>query len=73
LLGSICLAGAYAGDLFTNGDPDAITLSPGDLDEAIRALLDFAGRSGFFSARETTGFDRVAVFPRGFTDIKSCG
>ena len=47
-------------------------LSPGDLDEAIRALLDFAGQSGFFDARGTTGFDRVAAFRRGFGDIKSC-
>jgi len=72
LLGSICLSGAYAGDVFNKRRPRAIVLSPGDLDEAIRALLDFAGQSGFFDARGTTGFDRVAAFRRGFGDIKSC-
>lgn len=72
LLGSICLSGSYAGDLFGKRRAEAIVLSPGDLDEAIRALLDFAGQSGFFDARGTTGFDRVAAFRRGFGDIKSC-
>jgi predicted metalloprotease len=72
LLGSICLSGSYAGDVFDKRRPEAITLSPGDLDEAIRALLDFAGQSGFFDARGTTGFDRVAAFRKGFGDIRSC-
>ena len=72
LLGSICLAGSYAGDVFNKRRTNAIVLSPGDLDEAIRALLDFAGQSGFFNARGTTGFDRVAAFRRGFNDIKGC-
>jgi predicted metalloprotease len=72
LLGSICLSGAYAGDVFNRRRQKAIVLSPGDLDEAIRALLDFAGQSGFFNARGTTGFDRVSAFRRGFNDVKSC-
>ena len=28
--------------------------------------------AGFFVARSTTGFDRVATYRRGFGDIKSC-
>jgi predicted metalloprotease len=72
LLGSICLSGAYAGDVFDERRDDAIVLSPGDLDEAVRALLDFAGHSGFFDARGTTGFDRVSAFRRGFNDVKDC-
>lgn len=72
LLGSICLSGSYAGDVFNKRRQEAIVLSPGDLDEAVRALLDFAGQSGFFDARGTTGFDRVAAFRKGFGDIKSC-
>lgn len=72
LLGSICLAGSYAGDIFNRRRTNAIVLSPGDLDEAVRALLDFAGQSGFFVARSTTGFDRVAAYRRGFNDIKAC-
>jgi predicted metalloprotease len=72
MLGAICLAGSYAGDIFNKRRAKVIVLSPGDLDEAVRALLDFAGRSGFFVARSTTGFDRVAAYRRGFNDIKSC-
>ncbi|MFL6130125.1 MAG: neutral zinc metallopeptidase [Mycobacteriales bacterium] len=72
LLGAICLAGSYAGDIFHKRRRDAIVLSPGDLDEAVRALLDFAGQTGFFVARSTTGFDRVAAYRRGFSDIKNC-
>jgi predicted metalloprotease len=73
LLGSICLAGAYAGDVFNRRRDKAIILSPGDLDEAIQALLNFAGRTGFFEANGTAGFDRVAAFRKGFADIRSCG
>jgi predicted metalloprotease len=72
MLGAICLAGSYAGDIFNERRTKAIVLSPGDLDEAVRALLDFAGQSGFFVARSTTGFDRVAAYRRGFNDIKGC-
>ena len=72
MLGSICLAGSYAGDIFNKRRTNAILLSPGDLDEAVRALLDFAGQSGFFVARSTTGFDRVAAYRRGFNDIMGC-
>jgi predicted metalloprotease len=73
LLGAICLAGSYAGDVFKRTRTNAIVLSPGDLDEAVRALLDYAGQSGFFLSRGTTGFDRVAAYRRGFGDVKSCG
>jgi len=72
LLGSICLAGGYARDSFGQRSGDRLQLSPGDLDEAIRALLDIAGRSDFTRVRGTTGFDRVAAFRKGFTDIKTC-
>ena len=76
LIGSICLAGAYASDVFNRRRRDAvIILSPGDLDEAIQALLEFAGREGFFEATgtaDTVGFERVDAFRRGFADIRSC-
>lgn len=75
LLGSICATGGYARDSFGqkpgNGNQRLI-LSPGDLDEAIRALLDAAGTSAFTRARGTTGFDRVQAFRQGFNDAKSC-
>jgi predicted metalloprotease len=75
LLGSICTVGGYAKDSFNQkptGDNTRLILSPGDLDEAIRALLDAAGTNEFTRARGTTGFDRVQAFREGFNDAKSC-
>jgi len=74
LLSSICLAGAYASDVFhqRRSGQNVLTLSPGDLDEAIQALLTFAGQSGIFEAGGTTGFERVAAFRKGFADIANC-
>ena len=73
LLGSICLAGGYARDSFDKRRAGALVLSPGDLDEAVQTLLTFVGRqTGFFVARSTTGFDRVAAYRQGFNDSKAC-
>ena len=72
LLGSICTIGGYARDSFAQTDDQRLRLSPGDLDEAIRALLEAAGTGTFSKARGTTGFDRVRAFREGFNDAKSC-
>ena len=72
LLGSICSAGGYARDSFGQTDQTRLRLSPGDLDEAIRALLDAAGTPDFTRARMTNGFDRVQAFRKGFQDAKTC-
>jgi predicted metalloprotease len=73
LLGSICLSGAYASDVFNRRRTSAVLqLSPGDLDEAVQALLNFAGKSGLFDANGTVGFDRVAAYRKGFGNIKNC-
>jgi predicted metalloprotease len=75
LLSAICATGGYARDSFgqkPGTDQDRLALSPGDLDEAIRALIDAAGTSEFTRARGTTGFDRVQAFREGFNDAKSC-
>ena len=72
LLSSICATGGYARDAFTQRDRTRLSLSPGDLDEAIRALLDAAGSSDFTNVHTTTGFDRVQAFRDGFGNAKSC-
>jgi predicted metalloprotease len=73
LLGSICLSGAYASDVFNRRRTSAVLqLSPGDLDEAVQALLNFAGKNGLFDANGTVGFDRVAAYRKGFGNIKNC-
>ena len=68
-IGKTRLAVRLARDVLSGENPDE---GPGDLDEAIRALLDAAGSSDFTRARGTTGFDRVQAFREGFNDAKSC-
>ena len=72
LLSAICATGGYARNAFTEQDQNRLSLSPGDLDEAIRALLDAAGSSDFTNVHTTTGFDRVQAFRDGFNNAKSC-
>lgn len=72
LLSAICATGGYARDAFGQTDRNRLSLSPGDLDEAIRALLEAAGSSQFTNVRTTTGFDRVQAFRDGFNNAKSC-
>jgi predicted metalloprotease len=71
-LGAICLAGGYAKDSFQTRSQERLQLSPGDLDEAIRALLDLAGTRDFTRTTGTTGFDRVQAFRTGFDSVKTC-
>jgi predicted metalloprotease len=71
---AICLDGAYTRLVVDRpATQDVVTLSPGDLDEAMQALLFYAGLDNFFgSPGNMSGFDRVLDYRRGFTDIKSC-
>lgn len=65
-----CYAGSYAESLILaeGEDPGArtITLSPGDLDEAVGVLLSF--RSDSDRDRQGPGFERVRAFGIGVTD-----
>jgi predicted metalloprotease len=72
LLSAICSTGGYARAAFSQQDPNRLSLSPGDLDEAIRALLGAAGSSEFTDVHTTTGFDRVQAFRDGFNNAKAC-
>lgn len=60
-----CLAGAWAYELLPTGEAPRyeLVLSPGDLDEAVAALLTF--RSEADRARQGPGFDRVRAFRVG--------
>ncbi|MGI9092762.1 MAG: neutral zinc metallopeptidase [Mycobacteriales bacterium] len=69
LLGAICYTGLYDADAFnasvgakTTLPKHALTLSPGDLDEAIEALLIGVSDTAFTGTEGTTGFLRVNVF-----------
>ncbi|WP_041832484.1 neutral zinc metallopeptidase [Actinoplanes sp. N902-109] len=60
-----CLAGSWTNELLTRRPGEGLTLSPGDLDEAVAALLAF-GRAG-----DTSGagaFQRIASYRSGVLD-----
>jgi predicted metalloprotease len=66
-----CLAGSWTNDLLLRrGDTD-IRLSPGDLDEAVTALLAF-GRAEEGSG--PTAFDRISAYRKGVLEgLGACG
>lgn len=70
---AICLAGAHAGEVTRNppvNQDGRISLSPGDLDEAIQALLSYAG--AYFRVQTTAGFTRVVSYRDGFATADNC-
>jgi len=79
VLGADCYTGGYAAALFnqvllvdpSTGEPE-YTLSPGDLDEAIQAFIDYTGARGVASDLDVT-FLRVQAFRDGFANgYQSC-
>ncbi len=68
LLGAICYAGGYVSNILTQPGKHEFTLSPGDLDEAIQALLLGVNNSAFYGLAHTTGFERVNAFQVGVRD-----
>lgn len=62
---SDCLAGAYTASviLYNRSATSTYHISPGDLDEGIKALLVFRGSGDV--ARQGAGFDRVRAFREG--------
>jgi predicted metalloprotease len=72
-----CLAGAWTGAEVLDALGDAVvTLSPGDLDEAVAGFLYQSGTAGAdasFDTDKTAAFDRTAAFQKGFEhDAKDC-
>ncbi|WP_250003816.1 neutral zinc metallopeptidase [Actinoplanes sp. M2I2] len=57
-----CLAGSWTNDLLTRPPGSRLQLSPGDLDEAVQALLAFGRNSEGDGA---TAFDRIAAYREG--------
>ncbi len=68
-----CLAGAYTASVILYNRPDTSTyhISPGDLDEGIKALLVFRGSGD--ADRQGAGFHRVRAFREGVINgAQSC-
>jgi hypothetical protein len=68
-----CLAGGYTASVIIHNRPETSTyhISPGDLDEGIKALLVFRGEGDV--EREGAGFERVRAFREGVINgAESC-
>ena len=57
-----CLAGSWTNDLLTGTSASEIQLSPGDLDEAVAALLIFNRAN---KGAQVSAFDRIAAYRQG--------
>jgi predicted metalloprotease len=65
-----CFAGSWTNDLLTRDPSQGISLSPGDLDEAVSALIAF-GRAG--TEQSPSAFDRIAAYRGGVLEgLSSC-
>ena len=66
-----CLAGGYTAGVILYNRPDTSTyhISPGDLDEGIKALLVFRGAGDV--ERQCGGWARVRAFREGVIDGRS--
>ncbi|WP_137146999.1 neutral zinc metallopeptidase [Mycolicibacterium sp. CR10] len=72
-LRSDCLAGAYTSSVIVHDRPDTSTfsISPGDLDEGIKALLVFRGDGDV--ERQGAGYARIRAFHEGVMNgVQSC-
>ena len=69
-----CLAGSWTNDLLVRGQQSQdIRLSPGDLDEAVTALLAF-GRAKDASNSGPSAFDRIGSYRKGVLQgLAACG
>ncbi|NMO56220.1 zinc metallopeptidase [Actinoplanes sp. TBRC 11911] len=66
-----CLAGSWTNDLLTRQGNTDLRLSPGDLDEAVTALLAF-GRAE--QGAGPTAFDRISAYRKGVLQgLDACG
>lgn len=57
-----CLAGSWTNDPLNGSTASDIQLSPGDLDEAVAALLIFNRAN---ESAQVTAFDRIASYRKG--------
>jgi predicted metalloprotease len=63
---AVCLTGWYTAQVFNDSFKDIVTLSPGDVDEAVRFLLKYGVSGDVFPNVHTTGFELLRAFRDGF-------
>ena len=72
LLGASCYVGAYSKTINVEGIK-GFALSPPDMDEATVAVLRIVGQSTALGDRNTTGFQRISAFKKGyFGSLTAC-
>jgi len=70
---AVCQAGAYTAAAL-NGEVPSITISPGDADESVSFLLEYATDPAVLPDVDLTGFQLVDEFRSGvFSGIAACG
>ena len=71
-LRAICTVGAWTGSMYEPDDPESSLLSPGDVDEGVRTLLEYASKGD--KKRFGSGFEQVAAYRRGVLgSVQDCG
>jgi predicted metalloprotease len=66
-----CRVGAWAGTMFDASDPENSQLSPGDLDESVRTILESSAKGA--SSIYGTGFEQVSAFRAGVLNgVSAC-
>ena len=71
----VCLTGAYTHDWYTGAFRSTldVTLSPGDVDEAVEFILTYARDDRVFPDASTSGFQLIGAFRAGFlTGTSAC-
>jgi len=73
---TVCLTGAYTAAFFNGdfgNDEEGVTLSPGDVDEAIQFLLTYGQTESVLPNVDATGFELVGAFRAGFLEGPGAG
>ena len=64
---AVCLTGWYEAQIFSGKFPD-LTISPGDVDEAVEFLLEYGVEDKVFPDTDATGFELLQQYRAGFLD-----
>jgi predicted metalloprotease len=64
---AVCLTGWYEAQIF-NGKFPTLTISPGDVDEAVEFLLEYGVEDSVFPDTDATGFELLQQYRAGFLD-----
>jgi hypothetical protein len=67
---AVCLTGWYEAQWYKDAFADTleVTISPGDIDEAVVFLLEYGVRNEVFPNLDASGFELVGAFRTGFLE-----